>query len=83
MRAQLSNKESAMRAISALIACVCFGLISGCAHDERYYGNVYEGLKTKAAMDHPLNDSSSSGNSLTYQEYNSERQKLLNQKPSE
>lgn len=42
-----------MRAAIAIPLCVQLGLLAGCANSERYYGNVYEGLKTREAIAHP------------------------------
>ncbi len=68
-----------MRGIAVLCAAVCFGFMTGCTQNAPYYGNVYSALQTKAAMDHPLGASGSSAPATSYQDYEAQRQKLLNE----
>jgi hypothetical protein len=53
------------------------GLLVGCANSERYYGNVYEGLKTREAIVHPSVEQKPAEKSMSYQEYEAGRKKLL------
>ncbi len=71
-----------MRATIILIVLSYLGFLTGCANNERYYSNVYEGLKTKAANDRPIPEPGSAERSMTYPEYDSERKKLLDHKVS-
>ncbi|MHB8921761.1 MAG: hypothetical protein ACYC3N_12165 [Halothiobacillus sp.] len=66
-----------MRAAIAIVLCAHLGLLAGCANSERYYGNVYEGLKTREAIVHPLAEQKPAEKSMSYQEYEAERKKLL------
>ncbi|MEW6312688.1 MAG: hypothetical protein AB1513_01370 [Pseudomonadota bacterium] len=66
-----------MRAAIAIVLCAHLGLLAGCAISERYYGNVYEGLKTREAIVHPSVEQKPAEKSMSYQEYESERKKLL------
>lgn len=66
-----------MRAAIAFILCAQLGLLAGCAHTERYYGNVYEGLKAREATVHPSVAQKPAEKSMSYQEYEAERKKLL------
>jgi hypothetical protein len=66
-----------MRAAIAIALCAYLGLLAGCANSERYYGNVYEGLKTREAIVHPSVEQKPAEKSMSYQEYEAERKKLL------
>lgn len=66
-----------MRAVVSIALCVYFGLLAGCANSERYYGNIYEGLKTREAIVHPSVEQKPAEKSMSYQEYETERKKLL------
>lgn len=66
-----------MRTAIAIVLCVHLGLLSGCAISERYYGNVYEGLKTRESIVRPSVEQKSADKFMSYQEYEAERKKLL------
>lgn len=66
-----------MRAVITIVLCANLGLLAGCANSERYYGNVYEGLKTREAIVHPSVEQKPAEKSMSYQEYEAERKKLL------
>ncbi len=66
-----------MRAAIAIVLYANLGLLAGCANSERYYGNVYEGLKTRERIVHPSIEQKPAEKSMSYQEYEAERQKLL------
>lgn len=66
-----------MRAAIAIALCVHLGLLAGCANSEHYYGNVYEGLKTRDAIVHPSVDQKPAEKTMSYQEYEAGRKKLL------
>lgn len=63
-----------MRASLAIVFCA---LIAGCADSKPYYGNVYEGLKTRDALLHPSVGQKPAAKSMSYQEYEAERKRLL------
>lgn len=52
-------------------------LISGCASSERIYGNIYEGLKTRETIIRPPMEQKPIEKSMPYQEYETERKKLM------
>lgn len=64
-----------MRAAIAIALCV--HLLAGCANSEHYYGNIYEGLKTREAIVHPSVEQNPAEKFMSYQEYEAERKKLL------
>jgi hypothetical protein len=66
-----------MRAAITIVLCVHLGLLAGCANSERYYGNIYEGLKAREAIVHPSIEQKPAEKSMSYQEYEAERKKLL------
>jgi hypothetical protein len=66
-----------MRAVIAIALCPHLGLLAGCANSERYYGNVYEGLKARGAIIHPSVEQKPAEKSMSYQEYETGRKKLL------
>lgn len=66
-----------MRAAIAIVLCIHLGLLAGCANSKRYYGNIYEGLKTWEAIVHPSMGQKPAEKSMSYQEYEAERKKLL------
>ncbi|MFA5019033.1 MAG: hypothetical protein WC504_15890 [Methylobacter sp.] len=66
-----------MRAAIAIALCAHLELLAGCANSERYYGNVYEGLKTREAIVHPSVEQKPAEKSMSYQEYEAGRKKLL------
>lgn len=57
--------------------CAHLGLLAGCASSERVYGNIYEGLKTREKIVHPSLEQRPPEKSMSYQEYEAERKKLL------
>lgn len=64
-----------MRAATAIAICAQLGLLAGCANSESIYGNIYEELRAREAMVHP--SSEPAGKSMSYQDYDAERKKLL------
>ncbi|MDG4554504.1 MAG: hypothetical protein P9E24_09700 [Candidatus Competibacter sp.] len=66
-----------MRAVFTITLCANLSLLAGCASNERIYGNIYEGLKTREAIVHPSAEQKSPEKSMSYQEYEAERKKLL------
>ncbi|TCV80114.1 hypothetical protein [Sulfurirhabdus autotrophica] len=52
-------------------------LLSGCANKETAYANIYEGLKTRNVIMNPVSEQKPSDKSMSYQEYEAERKKLL------
>ena len=66
-----------MRTVITFVLCSHLGLLAGCANSERYYGNVYEGLKAREAIVHPSVEQKPAEKSMSYQEYEAERKKLL------
>lgn len=69
-----------MRAACSNSYCLSIhlGLLAGFANSERYYGNIYEGLKTREAIVHPSIEQKPAEKSMSYQVYEAERKKLLN-----
>jgi hypothetical protein len=53
------------------------GLSAGCANNERINASVYDGLKARNAILNPSTGHSSVGKPLSYQEYEAERKKLM------
>ena len=66
-----------MRIISIMALCIQLIFLVGCVSQERVYGNIYEGLKTREMNVNPSMDTSQAGKTMPYQEYQNERQKLL------
>lgn len=66
-----------MRTVIAIALCVHLGLLAGCANSERVHGNIYEGLRTREAIVHPSAEQKPPEKSMSYQEYEAERKKLL------
>lgn len=66
-----------MRAALTIVLWVPLALLAGCANSERVYGNIYEGLKTREAIVHPSAEQKPPEKSMSYQEYEAERKKLL------
>ena len=66
-----------MRTVVTIVLCAHLGLLAGCANSERVYGNLYEGLKTREAIVHPSAEQKPAEKSVSYQEYEAERKKLL------
>lgn len=50
--------------------------LSGCASNEPLYGHIYEGLRMRETIVHPL-EPKPPEKSMSYQEYQVERKKLL------
>ena len=69
-----------MRTTLAIALCAHLAVLAGCASSERVYGNIYEGLKTREAIVHPPVEQKPAEKSMSYQEYESERKKLLESK---
>lgn len=66
-----------MRTILTIALCAYLSLLAGCASSERVYGNIYEGLKTREQIVHPSVEQKPPEKSMSYQEYDAERKKLL------
>ena len=66
-----------MRFVSALALCAQFILLAGCASNDRFYGNIYEGLKTREMNVNPQIDRNLAEKQMPYQQYEAERQELL------
>ena len=66
-----------MRTLLTIALCAHLSLLAGCASNERVYGNIYEGLKTREAIVHPSAEQKPPEKSMSYQEYEAERKKLL------
>ena len=66
-----------MRIAMVFAFCSQIMLLAGCADRERVYGNIYEGLKTREAIVHPSLEQKPAGKSMSYEEYEAERRKLL------
>jgi hypothetical protein len=69
-----------MRTLPTIALGIPLALLSGCANSERVYENVYEGLKAREAAVHPSTEQEPPEKSMSYQEYEAERKKLLNSK---
>lgn len=66
-----------MRTAIAVALCALPGLLAGCANSERVYGNIYEGLRTREAIVRPSAAQKPTEKSMSYQEYEAERKRLL------
>jgi len=66
-----------MRTVATIVLCAHLGLLAGCANSERVYGSIYEGLKAREAIVHPSAEQNLAEKSMSYQEYEAERKKLL------
>jgi len=66
-----------MRTILTIALCAVLSLLAGCASSEIVYGNIYEGLKTREQIVDPSVEQKPSEKSMSYQEYEAERKKLL------
>lgn len=66
-----------MRTLITITLCAHIGLLAGCANNERVHGNIYEGLKTREAIVHPSAEQDTPEKSMSYQEYELERKKVL------
>lgn len=67
-----------MRVALSIVLCGYIILLAGCANNERVYGNIYEGLKAREAIIHPsLEKKPAQKSSISYEEYEAEREKLL------
>jgi type IV pilus biogenesis protein CpaD/CtpE len=66
-----------MRATLTIAFWAPLALLAGCANSERVYGNIYEGLKTREAIVHPSAEQKPAEKSMSYQEYQAERKRLL------
>ena len=66
-----------MRTVLIIALCTYLSLLAGCASNERIYGNIYEGLKTREAIVHPSAEQKPLEKSMSYQEYEAERKRLL------
>lgn len=69
-----------MRTVLAIALCAYLSLLAGCASRERVYDNIYEGLKTREAIVHAPVEQRPAEKSISYQEYGTERKKLLESK---
>ena len=66
-----------MRRVFTITLGAHLSLLAGCAGIERIHGNIYEGLKTREAIVHPSSEQEPPEKSMSYQEYELERKKLL------
>lgn len=66
-----------MSTVLSIALCAYLGVLAGCTSSERVYGNIYEGLKTREAIVHPSIEQKPAEKSMSYQEYEAERKKLL------
>ena len=66
-----------MRFVSTLALCAQFIFLVGCASSERFYGNIYEGFKTREMNVNPQIDQQPVEKQIPYQQYEAERQELL------
>jgi len=66
-----------MRAATAIPLCIFVGLFAGCANSERINASIYEGLKTRNTIINPSAERKPGEKSMSYQEYEAERKKLL------
>lgn len=66
-----------MRTILIVAICMYLSLLTGCASSERIYGNIYEGLKTREQIVHPSVEQKPPEKFMSFQEYETERKKLL------
>lgn len=65
-----------MQTVLNIALCIPLALLVGCANNERVYGNIYEGLKSREAIIHPATEQKSPETSMSYQEYEAERKRL-------
>lgn len=66
-----------MRTVIIGVLCLSLGFLAGCANVDRYFGNVYEGLRAGEAIAHPSLEQKSVEKPMSYQKYEAERKKLL------
>lgn len=66
-----------MRVVIAIALGTYLGFLTGCANSERVYANIYEGLKMRNAIINPSVEQKPAEKSMSYQEYEAERKKLL------
>jgi hypothetical protein len=66
-----------MRTVLTIVLYAHLGFLAGCANSENLYGNIYEGLKTRDALVHPPVEQRPAEQSMSYQDYEAERKKLL------
>jgi len=66
-----------MLTVLTIALCANLSLLAGCASRERVYSNIYEGLKTREAIIHPSAEQKPHEKSISYQEYEAGRKKLL------
>lgn len=66
-----------MRTALTIALCVNLSLLAGCASRERVYGGIYEGLRIRQAIVHPSTEQGPHERTMSYQEYEAERKKLL------
>lgn len=70
-------EEKIMRIVSVMALCIPLVFLAGCVSQERVYGNIYEGLKTREMNVNPGIDPNQVEKPMPYQEYENERKKLL------
>jgi hypothetical protein len=68
-----------MRIAVTLVLWCQIGLLAGCTSDS-VYGNIFQGLKTRETIVHPSAEQIPTEKSMSYQEYEAERKKLLENK---
>ena len=69
-----------MRTVLVIVLCIQLGVLAGCASSERVYDNIYEGLKGRDAIIYPQVEQKPAEKSMSYQEYEAERGRLLESK---
>lgn len=66
-----------MHIVSVIVLSIPFLFLTGCASQERVYGNIYEGLNTREMNVNPGIDPNQTKKPMPYQEYEHERNRLL------
>jgi hypothetical protein len=66
-----------MRTVFAIIFFTLLYLLAGCTNSERTRASIFEGLKAREGFVEPQLEQRPDEKSITYQEYETERKKLL------
>lgn len=72
-----AETRTGMRTVLTIALCADLSLLTACASRERVYGAIYEGLKTREAIVLPSTEQKPTHRTISYQEYEAERKKLL------
>jgi type IV pilus biogenesis protein CpaD/CtpE len=75
-----AETRTGMRTVLTIALCADLSLLAGCASRERVYGAIYEGLRTREAIVRPSTAQRPPERTISYQEYEAERKKLLENK---